>query len=438
MLEIVSASVAQNSRRPNRRIPALASLGGMGLWWQIALGLALALPAITAICWWGLALGAMHRTQEALGDAEDGLIGPPPNTPVLVVVPAHNEEKVISGLIASLRGQDYPNFRVVLALDRCTDQTLATALDTIDADERFEIVEVADCPRDWAGKVHAIHSALLGRDLPSDQLLLFADADTIFHPSCIRAAARILEDRALDALTLLSTLTYDRDFERRVQAPVSLELLVRFPPRKASRDVRRRPFANGQFILIRRSAYDRIGRHQAFREELLEDIAIARALWREKLRVHVLRAGRLLTCRMYADPAAFRRGWIRIFIEAAKHKTRRLRSWSVSAVMTGFFQPVGCFVGAIAAFTAAWAGALPQVFVAAGMVCIVGLLFWTAAVHRFLVLCGVDRWWKRIVIVLWWPLGSLELAALLRQAASDLERKVPTGWGGKSYIRPAR
>jgi glycosyltransferase involved in cell wall biosynthesis len=410
------------------------------MWWHLAIASALALPAISAIVWWGMALGAMNRTEAALGSAEDGLSGESPNLPVLVVVPAHNEQSVIAGLIASLRGQDYKNFRVVLALDRCTDGTLSVALDTIDADDRFEIVEVSECPRDWAGKVHAIHAALAGRDLPPEQLLIFADADTIFDPACLRSCVSLLEDRKLDALTLLSTLTYDRGFERRLQAPAAMELLVRYPPRKASRDKRRRPFANGQFILIRHSAYEKIGAHAAFREELLEDLAIARALWRENLRVHVLRAGRMLTCRMYPDPAAFERGWIRIFIEAAKRKPRRLRAWSIGTTIRGFVQPLGCIL-ALAASLAILALKLspwPWAFAISGGISALGLVVWAGAIHRFLVSGGVDRWWKRLAILLLWPIGSLELAGLLRRAASNIRGGVPTGWAGKSYVRPPR
>jgi len=410
------------------------------MWWHIAIASALALPAISAIVWWGLALGAMNRTEVALGSAEDGLSGESSNLPVLVVVPAHNEQGVIAGLIASLRGQDYKNFRVVLALDRCTDGTLSVALDTIDADDRFEIFEVSDCPRDWAGKVHAIHAALASRDLPPEQLLIFADADTIFDPDCLRSCVNLLEDRKLDAITLLSTLTYNRGFERRVQAPAAMELLVRYPPRKASREKRRRPFANGQFILIRRSAYERIGAHAAFREELLEDLAMARALWREKLRIHVLRAGRMLTCRMYPDPAAFERGWIRIFIEAAKRKPRRLRAWSIGTAIRGFVQPLACMLGlgASAAIVAFNFSAWPWVFGISGGISAFGIIVWAGAIHRFLVFGGVDRWWKRAAILLWWPVGSLEVAGMLRRAAFNIRGGVPTGWAGKSYVRPPR
>ena len=43
----------------------------------------------------------------------------PPQGRVCVVVPAHNESRAIAEFVRSLRSETYPQFRVVLALDRC-------------------------------------------------------------------------------------------------------------------------------------------------------------------------------------------------------------------------------------------------------------------------------------------------------------------------------
>lgn len=411
----------------------------MNSWPWILFASLLALPGLATFVWWGLALAFMRRTEEALGSAEDGLDLPPPSRRVLVVIPAHNEQAVIATLISSLRGQDYPHFRVVLALDRCTDATLSIALETIAGDDRFQIVEVAQCPPDWTGKVHAIHSGVKAQALGENQLLLFADADTRFAPECVRSCVALLEHRKLAALTLLSTLTFDRAFERRVQGPASMELLVRYPPRKASRSTRRRPFANGQFILMTETAYRAIGTHEAFKDELLEDLAIARALWREKLPVQVLRAGRMLVCRMYPDRPAFDRGWTRIFIEAAKRKPSRLRAWSLGTTVRGFVHPLGCLLAILSASAALYWGApsLPAAYFAVISISLLGLVVWISALNRFLLLGGVS-WWRRWVCIAWWPFGSLALAGLLRRAAANLRQGVPTGWAGKNYARPAR
>lgn len=414
----------------------------MALDWQILLACALALPAIASIVWWSLALRAIHKTESELGSAEDGLFLPqnPAPPPILVIVPAHNEQATIATLISSLRGQDYPDFRVALALDRCTDATLSIALETIAGDERFEIVEVSNCPPDWTGKVHAIHSAASRRPLAPDELVVFADADTAFHKSCLRSCAALLEDRKLDAISLLSTLTYDRMFEKITQAPAAFELLVRYPPRKASRDVRRRPFANGQFILMRSAAYEKIGTHAAFHDELLEDLAIARALWREKLRIHVLRAGRMLSCRMYSSSDAFLRGWRRIFIESAKRKPRRLKAWALGAIVRGTLSPFFsvALIGLGIAGGMLLQGRDRALSIGIAIIAAGALFVWSAAISTCLRQAGMRGALSRMFAQALWPIGCLRLARILREGAKELQTGIPTGWAGKTYSRPPR
>ena len=48
------------------------------------------------------------------------------------------------------------NAAFVLALDRYTDDTGAIARAAVGPDERFEVLEITECPDDWAGKVNAL------------------------------------------------------------------------------------------------------------------------------------------------------------------------------------------------------------------------------------------------------------------------------------------
>jgi glycosyltransferase involved in cell wall biosynthesis len=63
-------------------------------------------------------------------------VADPPTGRVCVIVPAHNESRVIAGLVRSLRAETHPDMRVVLALDRCTDDTASLARDQIGNDGR--------------------------------------------------------------------------------------------------------------------------------------------------------------------------------------------------------------------------------------------------------------------------------------------------------------
>ena len=75
-----------------------------------------------------------------------------------------------------------------------------------------------------------------------------------------------------------------------------LELIRQYPIRKANSHERRRPFANGQFMLFRRDAYERIGGHACVREQIFEDVHIARVADKRGLRIGVVLADGLLHC----------------------------------------------------------------------------------------------------------------------------------------------
>lgn len=413
-------------------MPLLASISTLaGL-----LSTALIFCSVGVCAWWSVAIVKMLATRRRLGTCDDGLRLSPSAHRVLVVVPAHNEERVIGSLIDSLKAQDHAPCRFVLALDRCTDATRAIALECIAGDPRFSIHDIAHCPEGWAGKVHAIDAACRAALGSPDELLLFADADTVFHPSCVRAALGLLASDQLDMLSLLSTLTVERDFEISAQGPCVFELMRRYPPALASRDADRRPFANGQFMLWTRAAYDRVGTHAGFRAELLEDLAMARAAWREKLRVRVIPAGRMLRCRMYPDEAAFRRGWRRIFTESANRKPVRLASWSRAALVRGTLTPLALVASVLACAAAMFFAPSPLLSIACGCG-VLALALWAAGLWLFLSHAGV-RGSARWHALLSWPRGSLTLRAILLEAAGDLRTNAPTRWGGMDYERRAR
>src|SRR4051812_31561797 len=115
--------------------------------------------AAVLLAYWGVGLVMLVRTIRALPTARAGLASAaksPPTESVCVVVPAHNEAENIVTVVESLKRQVYPGMRVARALDRCTDGTPDLARRTIGGDERFEVVEIDECPPDWTGKVNAL------------------------------------------------------------------------------------------------------------------------------------------------------------------------------------------------------------------------------------------------------------------------------------------
>lgn len=379
-----------------------------------------------AITVWQLPTG---RDGVALADTEHAAAAA---KPMVVVVPAHNEEATIGGLIASLLKQDHRHFKVVVALDRCTDNTAGVVRRLTEGDDRFEVMTIDHCPPGWAGKVHAIHAGLArSRAAREAAFLLFTDADCVLEPGCLRAAAALLAERGLHLLSFLNQLTTDRWFEKLAQPVAGFELMRQYPLLRVNRGgERQRAFANGQFLLFDAEAYRHIGGHEAVKDELLEDIALARLIKQAGLRGGLLSSGGIARCRMYDSWAQFQRGWKRIYTEAASRRSDRLGVAAWRLIVTAGLLPLACVAGVALGLSVTGGGALAAW--AAWMGAAGGALFVAAlaVVYRY---AATPLWATPLA-----PLGALLVGGVLLGAARDLRRGTPTEWGGRAYVRPDR
>lgn len=390
------------------------------------------LHALALLAYWIIADVHIVRSLRGLPTARAGLGLGATDDQVCVVVPAHNEERVIAGLVASLRAQDHPRVRFVLALDRCTDRTREIAEREIAGDPRFEIIEIRACPEDWAGKVHAVWRGVGSSEAArSADLLLFTDADTEFHPGLVRASAALLRSRGLDMLSLWSDLASEHWFEGLVQPACGMELMYQYPLHNANRAQRRRAFANGQFILFTREGYEAIGGHESVNQAVLEDMALARRMVDAGRPTGVFLADGMLRVRMYATWSAFQVGWRRIFIDCAKFKVSRLRKHAWRVRVTMILLPLG----SIAAGASALSGAVEADWLRVAMLSasIPALALWLGNLLLIYRLGGFPLRWVPLQ-----PIGAWLVSRILLRAADDLERGEPVRWGGKSYSLKAR
>lgn len=415
--------------------------------------LVLGLCALVTAVYWGALLVHFALTARQVPTARDGLRlwsaagrggadrSPPPR--VCIIVPAHNEQAVIGGLAASLAAQDYPRDRLsfVFVLDRCTDDTRGVIERAFAGagDDRYEIIEVSHCPEGWTGKVHAMWTAVRqsrhAAALAGDDLLLFADADTTFDPACTRATVALMRHRTLDMLSLLSTQHVSSWFEWVVQPAACLELVRQYPLRRANSHTKRRPFANGQFIMFRRDAYERIGGHEPVKDEPLEDVHISRLAHAKGLRLGLFLADGMMFCRMYRDWPSFQRGWKRIYIESANRKVSRLRKIGWRLRLLGTLLP------AASAASAAWGAAVWSQLPAgeagiAPIVCILGAVAVLAYTVAVILTCRSSR--TPLAGAFAFPAGAWLAGTIILSAAADLASGKPMLWGGREYHRARR
>jgi chlorobactene glucosyltransferase len=232
----------------------------------------------------------------------------PADAPLItVVLPARNEAANIERCVCSLLAQNYPNFEVVVVDDGSTDATPQILADLVAQNSCLRVVRNSRLPRGWTGKSYAVH---VGARSAHGDWLLFVDADVTLHPGALSAA--YLAARAHGA-AMLSLWAHQEllSFWERVVQPVIVGMSQAADPLQRVNSARHpnTAYANGQFILVERRAYRRIGGHAAVRDEVLEDQELARRFKHAAETMLMLDGTRVLSTRMYTSLGGIWEGW---------------------------------------------------------------------------------------------------------------------------------
>lgn len=226
---------------------------------------------------------------------------------VSIIIPARDEEACLGDCLTSLTAQTGVAFEIIVVDDGSTDRTRAIA-------ESFTGVRVISpepllqdsAGNRWTGKNNAL---VAGAREAHAEWLLFTDADTVHLPgSLARALAEAKNERA-DLLSYSPQQVVGTFAERAVMPVIFAELAARYPPHKVRDETSGIAAANGQYILVRRAAYEAVGGHAAVATEILEDVALARLFHNAGHRVFFRYGGDVVRTRMYRSWAQLREGW---------------------------------------------------------------------------------------------------------------------------------
>jgi chlorobactene glucosyltransferase len=265
---------------------------------------------------WGVFLFGMIKGQKRMALLRrpiEPLPDPAPSATILV--PIKDEAHQIRACLASVLSQDYPpgKLQIITINDRSTDAT-AQILDEIARDEpRLHVVHIKqnELPPGWVGKSHALH---VGMKHATGDWLLFVDSDVALTPDALRATVALAEQKRFDLVSLLPKLINETFWERLIVplggAATSAMYMLPLTNYNEQPNV---AFANGQFLCARRTAYEKIGGHEAVREKLSEDIAIAKAMKKIGLRPRLSVGADFASTRMYNSLSMVMRGWSRNF-----------------------------------------------------------------------------------------------------------------------------
>jgi glycosyltransferase involved in cell wall biosynthesis len=259
----------------------------------------------------GQQIAAPERRGRAVGTVFDQ---PEPEELIelTVIVPARNEEDCLGACLESLVAQSEDIFKLgrdwelVVVDDHSTDHTRATAVKVAEGRAGVTVMEPRKLERGWTGKANAIWTAA---KKARGRWLLFTDADTIHEPGGLRRAIHEATRHKAGMLSYSPKQIVSGLAQRTLMPLVFCELALAYPPLKVSDPNQRIAAANGQFLLVEREAYRRIGGHAAVADKMLEDVQLALLAKRRKVGLWFRYAEDAVSTRMYRSTGAMIEGW---------------------------------------------------------------------------------------------------------------------------------
>ncbi|MBN1836608.1 MAG: glycosyltransferase [Spirochaetales bacterium] len=253
---------------------------------------------------------------------------------ISVLIPARNEEANIARCLDSLVDQTYENYEIIVLDDQSTDATWGIISDYA---QRYPTLIRAVPgrplpPQGWHGKPHAMQQLT---DLATGDYFLCTDADTVHAPDSVAWAVTNLEWHRVDFVS--GYVSQDlHSFGEAIIVPAMYIMTAVIMPiwLIAATRTPLLSFAIGQFIVVRREAYEAIGGYAAVSGQISDDIYLARKLRGAGFRTIFLDVQKQVACRMYDG---YRASFNGIAKNVSDFMDRKMLSIASASLATLFF-----------------------------------------------------------------------------------------------------
>lgn len=261
-----------------------------------------------------------------------------------VLVAAKDEEENIEACVLSMLDQDYPNYEFIVVDDRSSDRT-PEILQRLEENShgRLKVIRIEELKDGWFGKNNAMRE---GVEQSFGDWFCFIDADCW---QVSRQTLSVTMQEALsnqtDFLSVTPFLTMDKTWEKVVQPSCVLTLLSWYPPDIVNNPEKSTAYASGQFMMMSRNCYDTIGGHHRVKNEMNEDVLLAKHTKEAGLVLRIEDNDGLYRTRMYANALDAWKGWSRIYCGCIRSVDRLL----LSLIMVTIFSvlPWVCLIATI-------------------------------------------------------------------------------------------
>ena len=256
---------------------------------------------------------------------------------VSIILPIRNQAQTLKECLDSIVSLDYPNKEVIVVEGNSTDDT-RQLLQQYGA--KVKVVEEEPLPPRWVGKNWACH---LGYKQAQGEILLFTDGDSIHATDSLTKTVGFLRSENADLVTLAPGPILKSFWERVLQPPIFLLIMLFVGGKLVNDDKRRNALGNGQYMLFGRSAYERIGGHFAVRERITEDYSLARRLKAVGLRLRMVKASGALGVRMYGSLGEIWTGWRKNFYTVSQSRSLPKAVMFLTLIFAVLFLPFVVF-----------------------------------------------------------------------------------------------
>lgn len=246
---------------------------------------------------------------------------------ISVIVPGKDESRRIEAATRRILASQNCRLEVILVDDRSRDETLGIMNRMAREDSRITVISVNHLPAGWTGKTHAMFH---GAEIASGEILVFTDADAILSPYALCTGQSILSANNLDMLSFLPGFTARGFIEDAVFPILAMGLLHHYPLPDVNDPAKPAGLASGPFIMLTKKGYSEIGTWSRLRDQITEDIALAKAVKRQGLKVMTFRGSRLVQVEPFKDIPQVFRYWRRVYYGGLEASVSRLLGTAVN------------------------------------------------------------------------------------------------------------
>ncbi len=378
--------------------------------------------ASTVFCIFGLILTYWIHTRYHLDVVAEPVTAPRAGPLISICIPARNEARNIRACVEAMLAQTWPRFEVIVLDDRSIDAT-PDILKQLSVDPRLKVLAGAELPEGWAGKPHALVQAAAAA---RGDWLCFVDADTVLAPEALAACYQSALATRADMFTMLTRQITGTFWEKVVMPLVMTSLSVGFPPREVNDPKRRIAVANGQFIMIKRSVYQTLGGHEAIKDQIVEDKALAELVKWSGHRLILADGRHIARTRMYTSFSQMWEGWTKNIYLGLRDQPGLIFLGAFGGtllVLSALFLPVWPLLGLL------WylhgGGWLALVVIVEALLVWAALLYARASVAHAM---GIPRWYALTL-----PLGAAVFSTMMVVSAWKVVSGRGVTWRGRSY-----